>query len=89
MAIVVLLPLSLLLARNAVQWLLLILPLIALLTTELVNSAIEAAVDRIGKDHHELSGRAKDLASAAVFICWLAVAASWLAIAYENLYGQP
>jgi diacylglycerol kinase (ATP) len=86
--LVVLLPLSLLLARDAVQWLLLILPLLVLLTVELLNSAIEAAVDRIGSDFNELSGRAKDLGSAAVFICLLASALSWLAIGYQNLYGH-
>jgi diacylglycerol kinase (ATP) len=86
--IVVLLPLSVLLARDVMQWLLLVLPLLALLTVELVNSAIEAVVDRIGEEFNELSGRAKDLGSAAVFICLLAGAVSWLAIAYQNLHGE-
>jgi diacylglycerol kinase (ATP) len=85
----VLLPASVLLARDAVQWLLLILPLLALLTVELVNSAIEAIVDRIGNEFNELSGRAKDLGSAAVFVCLLASAVSWLAIAFQNLRGEP
>jgi diacylglycerol kinase (ATP) len=67
--------------------LLLVLPLLALLAVELLNSAIEAVVDRIGDEFHELSGRAKDLGSAAVFICLLASATSWLAIAYHNLRG--
>ena len=84
-----LLPLSLLLARSAVQWLLLVLPLLALLTVELLNSAIEATIDRIGDEFNELSGRAKDLGSAAVFICLLAGAVSWLAIAWQNLMGEP
>jgi len=86
--IAVLLPLSMLLARDVTQWLLLVLPLFALLTVELVNSAIEAVVDRIGDEFNELSGRAKDLGSAAVFICLLAGAVSWLAIAYQNLLGE-
>ncbi|MFA0085988.1 diacylglycerol kinase [Vibrio sp. 10N.286.49.C2] len=38
------------------------------ITVELMNSAVEAVVDRIGLDRHELSGRAKDLGSAAVFV---------------------
>ena len=84
----VLLPASVLLARDAVQWLLLILPLLALLTVELINSAIEAIVDRIGNEFNELSGRAKDLGSAAVFVCLLASAVSWLAIAFQNLRGE-
>lgn len=41
---------------------------------EIVNSAIEAVVDRIGSEHHALSGRAKDMGSAAVFVAlWLAL----------------
>ena len=64
-------------------------PLLALLTVELVNSAIEAIVDRIGNEFNELSGRAKDLGSAAVFVCLLASAVSWLAIAFQNLRGEP
>ncbi|KJG13907.1 diacylglycerol kinase [Photobacterium iliopiscarium] len=44
---------------------------------ELVNSAIEAVVDRIGPEHHELSGRAKDIGSAAVFVALVMVAIIW------------
>jgi diacylglycerol kinase (ATP) len=47
---------------------------------ELINSAIEAAVDRIGSEHHELSGRAKDIGSAAVFVSMCFVAITWLVI---------
>jgi diacylglycerol kinase (ATP) len=86
--LIVALPLSLLLARNTVQWLLLVLPLLALLTVELINSAIETVVDRIGSEFNELSGRAKDLGSAAVFICLLACATSWLTIGYQNFFGK-
>ena len=49
---------------------------------------VEAAIDRHGEEHHELSGRAKDLGSAAVFVCLLASAVSWLAIAFQNLRGE-
>jgi diacylglycerol kinase (ATP) len=87
--VVVLLPLSLLLARDAMQWLLLILPLLALLAVELLNSAIENAVDRIGDEFNELSGRAKDMGSAAVFLCLLGCAASWLTIALNNFEVLP
>lgn len=81
------LPVSLLLARDAVQWLLLTVPLLALLTVELLNSAIETVVDRIGEEFNELSGRAKDMGSAAVFVCLLTAAVAWLAIAFQNLLG--
>lgn len=47
---------------------------------ELINSAIEAVVDRIGSEHHELAGLAKDLGSAAVLIALLIAAVLWLAI---------
>jgi diacylglycerol kinase (ATP) len=47
---------------------------------ELINSAIEAVVDRIGSEHHELSGRAKDIGSAAVFVSMCLVAITWLVI---------
>lgn len=42
--------------------------LLLILVVELINSAIEAIVDRVGVEHHELSGRAKDLGSAAVMV---------------------
>jgi diacylglycerol kinase (ATP) len=83
----VLLPLAFLVARNAVQWLLLVTPLFALLAVELLNSAIESVVDRIGDGYHELSGRAKDMGSAAVFVCLSTAALAWLAILFQNLAG--
>ncbi len=85
--VAILLPLSLLLARDVVQRLLLVMPLFALLTVELLNSAVETVVDRIGDEFNELSGRAKDLGSAAVFVCLLATAMAWLAILYVNFRG--
>jgi diacylglycerol kinase (ATP) len=48
------------------------------LIVEILNSGIEAAIDRIGPEHHELSGLAKDLGSAAVFISLVLVALVWL-----------
>jgi diacylglycerol kinase (ATP) len=47
---------------------------------ELVNSAVETVVDRIGRERHELSGRAKDLASAAVLAAIVNAAVVWLLI---------
>jgi diacylglycerol kinase (ATP) len=47
------------------------------LVVELLNSAIETAVNRMGEQPHELSGRAKDLASAAVFVSMLLVVLVW------------
>jgi len=71
-------------AASAVQWLLLVFPLLLLLIVELLNSAVENAVDRIGTDHHELSGRAKDASSAAVFVCLVLIGLCWIAIIWQN-----
>jgi diacylglycerol kinase (ATP) len=76
---------SFFLARSIEQWLLLVLPLILILIVELLNSAIENAVDRISTERHHLSGRAKDMGSAAVLFCWVVIGMSWIAIAWENL----
>jgi len=55
--------------------------------TELLNSAVEAAIDRISDDKHRLSARAKDLGSAAVFISlWLA-GITWTLIGYDRIFG--
>jgi diacylglycerol kinase (ATP) len=80
----VLFPVSFFVAESAAQWLLLIAPLILLLIVELLNSAIEATVDRIGQEHHVLSGRAKDAASAAVMVGHALILTSWGAIAWNN-----
>jgi len=80
----VLLAASFFVAESPIQWLLLILPLFLLLIIECVNSAIEATVDRIGPEFHDLSGRAKDAASAAVFFCLCFIALSWGAVIWSN-----
>ena len=81
---VVLLPLSFLVARSTEQWLLLTAPLLVLLIVELLNSAVEHVVDRIGPERHQLSGQAKDMGSAAVLLCLLLIAVSWFAIGWSN-----
>ena len=53
---------------------------IIVLAVELTNSAIEAAVDRIGTERHELSGKAKDYGSAAVFCAIVAASVVWVCI---------
>ena len=82
--IVVLLPLSFFVAYDSVQWLLLVAPLFLVLVVELLNSAIESVVDRIGHEPHDLSGRAKDMGSASVFFCLVLIALSWGSIAWQN-----
>lgn len=82
--VVVLFPLSFLVARSPLEWLLLIVPLFVLLVVELLNSAVESVVDRIGHEPHELSGRAKDMGSAAVLLCLLLIGCCWGAVIWHN-----
>ena len=70
-------PIGVWLGDNGVERALLILPLLLVLLVELLNGAVETVVDRIGMEHNELSGRAKDLASAAVFVALLSVLVVW------------
>lgn len=72
------------LADSGVEFLLLVLPLLLLLAVELLNSAIEAVVDRVGEEHHELSGRAKDMGSAAVFTSSGIALISWAVILFGD-----
>lgn len=76
----VLAPLGAWLGRDGVERALLIGSLVLVLVAELLNSAIEAAVNRVGTEPHELSGRAKDIASAAVLLTILLVFVVWTAI---------
>lgn len=80
----VLLAASFWLARNALDWIVLVAPLLLLLIVELLNSAVESAVDRIGNEHHVLSERAKDMGSAAVMLSLLLTALCWGAVAWDR-----
>ncbi|HHL45120.1 MAG TPA: diacylglycerol kinase [Gammaproteobacteria bacterium] len=77
LACVLMIPLGIWLGRSAVEYALLFSSLLLVLIVELVNSAIEAIVDRIGVEQHKLSGRAKDIGSAAVFLSLFYVAVVW------------
>jgi diacylglycerol kinase (ATP) len=72
-----LIPLALWLGESAVERALMIGSVLLVLIVELMNSAVEAAVDRISLEHHPLSKRAKDVGSAAVMIALINVAAVW------------
>ncbi len=74
------LPLALLVDISTLERLMLILTLFIVLIVELLNSAIEAVVDRIGSEIHPLSGQAKDIASAAVFMSLMLCGITWLVI---------
>lgn len=77
---IILIPAGLLLGKSALEQALLIGVVLLVLVVELLNSAIEAVVDRVGDGHHELSGRAKDMGSAAVFISLALVVITWVLI---------
>ena len=82
--VVLLLPVAIWLGQTALERAVLIGTLFIVPIVELLNSAIEAAIDRHGDEHNELSGRAKDMGSAAVFISLLLVAVVWGLIAAER-----
>ena len=81
---VVMLPLAAWLGRTGVERSLLIGSVLLVLIVELLNSAVEATVDRGGKDWNKLAGRAKDMGSAAVLIALLQLAATWGLILFDR-----
>ncbi|MFS8064137.1 MAG: diacylglycerol kinase [Luteimonas sp.] len=74
---VVLAPLGLWLGQTGVERALLVGSGLLVLSIELLNSAIEAVIERYGAEHHELAGRAKDMGSAAVFVLMMNVLLTW------------
>ena len=83
---VLLVPLSFLIKQTLTELLLLLMVLALVLIVEILNTAIETVVDRIGLEHHELSGLAKDLGSAAVLLSLLFAAGVWLTFLWR--YGS-
>jgi diacylglycerol kinase (ATP) len=68
------------LGETAIENVLLIGSVVLVLLVELLNSAVEAVVDRVGFEHHELSGRAKDIGSAAVMLSLIWAGITWALI---------
>ncbi len=77
-------PIGLWLGRAPLEKTLLIAVCLLVLVVELLNSAIEAAIDRHGSEFHELSGRAKDMGSAAVSIALLIAGMTWGTVIYDR-----
>jgi diacylglycerol kinase (ATP) len=77
-----LIPLSLVLPASGIGHALMVAAVLLVLIVELLNSAIEAAVDRISLDHHRLAKRAKDIGSAAVLLALLNVCAVWMLVLF-------
>jgi len=80
---IILIPLAFFITQDVIKLVLLISAPLLVLVVEILNSAIEAVVDRFGEEYHELSGRAKDMASAAVFFSLLIVAVVWGLILFD------
>jgi diacylglycerol kinase (ATP) len=81
---IVMAPLGAWLGRNGIERSLLIGSLLLVLIVELLNSAIEATVDRVSKKYHKLSGRAKDMGSAAVIISIAFVVLVWALVLADH-----
>ncbi len=85
--VVILTPIAIWLAANKIQLALLLASLFIVLIVEILNSAIEAVVDRIGLEFHPLSGQAKNMGSAAVTLALLQVVVVWGLVAAERFFG--
>ena len=81
---IVLLPAAFFLGTTGLQRAVLILSFLIIPLVELLNTAVEATVDRVGKEKHELSGRAKDIGSAAVLLSICIAAIVWILIACDR-----
>lgn len=82
---IILIPLGVIWGDSGVEKALLVASCLLVLVVELLNSAIEMVVDRIGPDYHELSGHAKDMGSAAVFLSMCTFAVIWGAVFWGHL----
>ncbi len=83
---IVITPLAIWLGNSLIEITLLIGSWIFVMVVELLNSAVEAAIDRIGQEQHELSGRAKDIGSAAVMLSVFLSIGIWVAFLISRIY---
>lgn len=82
---IIALPLAVWIERNILEFIVLMSSMFLLLLAELLNSAIETVIDRIGLEYHKLSGLAKDVASAAVFLAICNAIFVWLCIIVSHM----
>jgi diacylglycerol kinase (ATP) len=87
LAAIVLIPLAFWVGRTWVEVSLLAGSVVLLMIIELLNTAVETAIDRIGPERHPLSKRAKDMGSAAVLLAVLLAAGMWGAALYQRFIG--
>ena len=83
---IILVPLAFWLARTPAELMILLMTLFIVVITEVLNSAVEAVVDRVSEDHHKLAGRAKDMGSAAVFLSLTMTVIIWGVLLYDRFY---
>ncbi len=83
LAVIIFCPLGVYLGNNGAERAMLVCSIIFVLLIELINSAIEAVVDRFGGEIHHLSGRAKDIGSAAVAVAITMALITWVLIIFE------
>lgn len=86
MLAVILVPTAFWLAQSHIELILLISSVMWVLMAELANSSVEAVVDRTGSERHELSGRAKDIGSALVFVSLTLMVIVWAIIAINRFW---
>lgn len=86
--LILLAPMGLWLGDTGVERALLVGPLLIVLIVEMINSAIESVVDRVGTEKHQLSGRAKDQGSAAVLISLILVVMCWVLVLSTRLWTE-
>lgn len=84
---IVLVPLAFVVGQDWVQIALLVAGVLLVMIVELLNTAVEAAIDRIGPEWHDLSKRAKDMGSAAVFLTSLLAGGIWLAALWQRFFS--
>ncbi len=82
---IIMFPLGLWFGRGGVEKAILCGSLLLVLSAELLNSAVEAVVDKVSPEFHELAGRAKDFGSAAVFLLMMNVLLCWGLLLWQRL----
>ncbi len=83
---ILLMPIAIFLPISHFEKAILVSSLILVLVVELLNSSVEAAIDRISFEHHDLSKRAKDFGSAAVMLALLISALLWLTVCFPLVF---
>lgn len=84
---VIMIPAALWLGQTLLERIVLIATVLIVMITELLNTAVEYTIDRIGQERHELSGHAKDIGSAAVFVSLMLALITWASFLWVRFVG--